>query len=259
MSTYADAAKVDVRFPADWYARCAGGIDDDHFHLGASPARIAFPANHEVTCWFWEDVTDDFLSSLVYVAAAAKPFSLDVHLQYYPDMAIERVTDAGLAYLGRTPTLRELGVFECANVTDKGIGALCRSNSLEALSLYNPNLTDKSLLHISKLKGLKSLVLGSTQLTDDGIAAHLAGLALESLMLQNCINLTDKALLSLAKIRTLRSLKLAVCPCFTDKGIEALAALENLEEFHIWNCPGVSNAGLTMLSRLSKLDDSQRW
>lgn len=86
------------------------------------------------------------------------------------------VTDAGVARIGRLPSLQRVEIIS-SELTDKGIECLAGLPALEELTLDGKSFTDSSLMHLARTKHLKRLVLRSNRadFTDMGLA-HLAGL-----------------------------------------------------------------------------------
>lgn len=91
------------------------------------------------------------------------------------DLSLSRVTDAGLAPLGRATGLRELDLFG-TSVGDEGLAHLAGLAELRALYLESTRVGDAGLAHLARLRGLEALALSGTRITDAGLV-HLKDLA----------------------------------------------------------------------------------
>jgi hypothetical protein len=163
-------------------------------------------------------------------------------------VANDRITDTGLARLGRHPRLVELGLAG-SQVTDRGLAFLHNYSGLQRLDLSGTRVTDAGMVSLARLP-LKQLALGAG-ITQQGIQA-LAGMkTLEQLdisqthvgdegysiiMAWPCLHtlfagrpLTDKGLERLSHVGSLRRLDLTGAH-ITDKGVQALGHLKDLEE-----------------------------
>jgi hypothetical protein len=70
----------------------------------------------------------------------------------------DALTDVGLEYLSRNPTIRKLEI-ESKQVTDLGISHVRKMTSLEEIKLTCPSLTARSLDELQTLKSLKKVTL----------------------------------------------------------------------------------------------------
>lgn len=107
-------------------------------------------------------------------------------------------------------SLRELDLFGCENVGDRGLAALANLEQLEDLDLSRTGVTGRGLMHLGSLKKLRHLKLSRTGVTDDGLA-FLRDLHLETLDLEDCRYLTEKCLEDLAVLPRLKSVILRGC------------------------------------------------
>ncbi|MBI3823735.1 MAG: hypothetical protein HY289_13785 [Planctomycetes bacterium] len=79
-----------------------------------------------------------------------------------------RMTDAGMAHLGKVATLEEVNVgFE---VTDKGVKSLIGLKQLRRVGLYNSQVTGNCLKDLASIQSLKELHLRTTA-ADSGLPA----------------------------------------------------------------------------------------
>jgi len=84
------------------------------------------------------------------------------------DLAHSSVTDTGLAALSRSPSLCQLNLRECNQVTAKGLEALQQLPCLRWLILSTTNLGDEVVAPLSRIKQLQIIELGGTKVTDEG-------------------------------------------------------------------------------------------
>ncbi|KAJ0881515.1 putative F-box domain, leucine-rich repeat domain superfamily, F-box-like domain superfamily [Helianthus annuus] len=141
------------------------------------------------------------------------------------------------------PNLQSITIKDCPNVGDQGVATLLSSLSsvLKKVKLQSLNITDFSLA-----------VIGHYGITDSGLYPILencqAGLV--KVNLSNCLNLTDKVVVDLAKIHgeTLKVLNLEGCRRITD---ESLASISDycflLSDLDVSKCC-VTDNGLRCLS-----------
>ena len=97
-----------------------------------------------------------------------------------------KISDAGVAHLGRLPRLRMVDISN-SSLTDEGVKHLASLPALEELSIEGKSFTDQSLLDLSRSSRLKSLTLrGDTSaITDKGLAPLGKLKGLKRLYLQN--------------------------------------------------------------------------
>lgn len=86
-----------------------------------------------------------------------------------------RITDEGMAAVGRIPTLRHIDI--CAHmVTDDGVSAIAGLRNLEVVWLSRCSVTDKCVPVLSGFTGLKELNVNYTGVTPAGLAKLRAAL-----------------------------------------------------------------------------------
>lgn len=152
------------------------------------------------------------------------------------------VTDTGLATLMKLPALKSL-VLDSTTVTDKGIASLQAVPSLQSLSLNSTRVTDAGLGPLALLPSLLRLELMNCNLTPEAFVAIGKFPALEVLMLDRSRELDDTGLDQICNASTLKSLSLNECVGLTDKGLVSLAKAPGLEELRL-NRSGISGVGL---------------
>jgi len=145
------------------------------------------------------------------------------------------VTDTGLKSLSRLPSLRELNLRSCDNVSDIGVGFLAESTSASLTRLdvsFCDRVSDSAMAHLATgLPTLTSLSMSSCQVTDQGIARlapHMK--ALNTLNIGQCVKLTDRAVQTISEeIKSLRSIDLYGCTKISSEGLKVLNKCENLK------------------------------
>ncbi|QIF04026.1 c-type cytochrome domain-containing protein [Roseimicrobium sp. ORNL1] len=82
------------------------------------------------------------------------------------DLGRSKVTDAGLATVGKMPALQRLHLENTA-VTDAGLAQLAGLQNLEYLNLYGTKVTDAGIAKLAANKALKKLFVWQTAVTKD--------------------------------------------------------------------------------------------
>ncbi|MBC8871780.1 MAG: hypothetical protein H8E44_20320 [Planctomycetes bacterium] len=105
-------------------------------------------------------------ADLVHLAALTKLETLGLSCSN----SESKLTDHGLTYVGRIPTLRSLTIQD-ARITDKGVSDLIKLNALQTLGLARTGITDQGIAAIaSELPNLVQLGISGTKVTDAGMA-----------------------------------------------------------------------------------------
>ncbi len=199
--------------------------------------------------------TDDTVTGLLRISCLK-------HLQSLNVGGCDRLTDAGVALLGRLQNLQSLDLRFFAKITDAGLQHLAvGSQQLRSLDLRRcVQITDSGLAHLGRLKQLQTLELtGCKQITDAGLG-HLAELKeLRTLSLSECGRITDAGLAHIARLETLQSLDLACCDKVTDAGLAHIACLEKLQTLCLRGCLAISDVGLQAVGRLKQLQSLSVW
>ena len=110
------------------------------------------------------------------------------------DMPLTRLTlrdlpdvgDAGLAVLGKLPSLKRLYLHELASVGDEGLRHLGAAKQLEVLDIWSlPKMTDATIDVIAALPNLKELSIRETGVTEAAAGKIAAMPKLQSLTFKN--------------------------------------------------------------------------
>ncbi|CUI13037.1 receptor-type protein kinase, putative, partial [Bodo saltans] len=141
------------------------------------------------------------------------------------------ITDAGLASVGTLQQQRQLTLHGFKKITDLGLASVATLQQLQDLCLDLDKCTDAGLARVASLHQLHRLGLFGwleyhrCRLCE---SCHFPLQQLRFLLLCDCNNLTDAALLSIVALHQLRSLYLTGCSKFTDAGFALAAALKQL-------------------------------
>jgi Leucine-rich repeat (LRR) protein len=167
-----------------------------------------------------------------------------------------KITDAGIGNLAVLPGLDEIRLYDCSEVTDRGVLELKR---VSRLTLLGAHITDRTLAVLVDLPNLQQLVLRSDSLTDEGLS-QLASLPhLTTLSLSHCHHLTDAGLAEIAAIQNLETLSITGTD-ITDAGLKSLENLPRLGRLAISRCESsmpdglrITDEGLTCLKNFKVL------
>ena len=147
-------------------------------------------------------------------------------------------SDSGLKYLAKMPSLQELDLGSCDNITEIGIAYLAEGGSrISSLDVsFCDKIGDQALVHISQgLFNLKYLSLSACQVTDEGICKIAKSLQdLETLHIGQCSKLTDKGLHTIAdSMKQLKCIDLYGCPRITGNGLDRIMKLPQLRTLNL--------------------------
>ncbi|KAL8583401.1 F-box/LRR-repeat protein 14 [Nucella lapillus] len=148
------------------------------------------------------------------------------------------VTDTGIKFLSRMPTLEELNLRSCDNISDIGLGYL--SEGVARLSALDVSFCDKvgdqGLRFLSQgLLSLRSLSLNACNISDEGIQNVVNELnELIMLNIGQCSKISDKSLTLIAsKLRHLTTIDLYGCTQITTAGLEKIMQLPSLSTLNL--------------------------
>lgn len=111
------------------------------------------------------------------------------------------------------------------------------------LDLSRTALTKESMAMIAKCENLQTLILDDCIDLTDSMLNMIVDLPLKKLSLSKCKNLSDQALHSIAKMDSLEELNLAYCQKISDKGVKELAPLQ-LKIVNVGWCYHLSNEAI---------------
>ena len=139
------------------------------------------------------------------------------------------VSDTMLEIVASLPSLRELDLFFCEDITDAGASLLRRASRLERLNLRGTKISDSGVKFLTEIKTLEVLDIGITEISDASVG-----------LLETLPNLTtlaiggnkigESGIASLRSLRQLEHLDLSGAQV-TDSGIWAVTVTDlNLDE-----------------------------
>lgn len=165
------------------------------------------------------------------------------------DLLYTSVTDAGLALATEFPNLERLWLP--AQTTDAGLARVSELAKLRALYIKKTRASDAGLAHLEKLAALRELELGGGAFTNAGLA-HVAALPnLEYLLLWGK-QFSDAGMTHLASAPALRILNVSHLD-LTNRGVQQIAKIRTLENLSLYDIPGITGAALPYLSELPSL------
>lgn len=175
------------------------------------------------------------------------------------------LTNQAVANLASNKDLKVLDLRCCRNLGDVALGAIRTLTRLKVLLLDFTDISDVGLsfLRSRVIQSLVSLsVRGCKKLTDKGITSLFEGCSiteLRELDLSNLPNLSDNAILSLAKGRIpIAELRMRQCPLIGDTSVMALASMQVDEErrhgnslrlLDLFNCGGITQLSFRWLKK----------
>jgi Leucine-rich repeat (LRR) protein len=140
-------------------------------------------------------------------------------------------------------------------VTDSGVEALSKNQTLDSLLMQDFAIGDSSGPHVAKLGKLTQLEIFRCQgFGTEGVLA-LKGMNLTRLTLRDLPNVDDRALEVLDELPKLRRLFLHELTSVGDSGLQHLAALKSLEQLDIWTIPQMTDATIEVVAALPNLKD----
>lgn len=147
--------------------------------------------------------------------------------------------------MGRIPSLLDLNLRSCDNVSDLGIGFLAEEvagKSLQTLDIsFCANVTDSSAKNIAVgISNLRSLSMANCSVNDDGLSKMAKALTkLECLNIGQCKAITDKSLeVVVAEMKSLQRIDLYGCSNASDKVIEKIRKMPKIPDLNmqLHNC-----------------------
>lgn len=198
----------------------------------------ALPALHELVAYGCAAFDDACLEALSETASLAVLwFSADGGSRgpFGSSEWLDGVSTAGMAWLGRIQTLREIHVSGISGdgtgraVTDSFLARMSRLPELEVLDVGGcENFTDSGIRWLTRCPKLKELDLSGSKIGDTGLE-HLAG------------------------VKTLETLQLGGCEQCTGAGFAHLGKLPGLKVLHARRCAGADDTGLAGLAKSPSL------
>ncbi len=161
-----------------------------------------------------------------------------------------RLTDRGLAAIGKLLALKHLALGGDGRVSGEGLAKLATLVHVEILSVSVKGIIDDDLPRLADLPKLEHLTLASCDVTGAGFKDPAQPWKLTSLTL-NQLPIDDAGSASLPSLSTVEKLTL-VNPRITDRALEDIAKMVNLREFNLGEA-SVTVDGLLKLGELKQL------
>ncbi len=164
----------------------------------------------------------------------------------------DRLTDNGLALLGRLKALESLELYGNPRMTDDGLEVLTRLNRLWHVRLGAESpFTDRAMVHLAALPSLKTLWLDTHNVGDEGLRLLSRSRSLERLNLHWLDRISAQGVAHLKNAAQLKALDIDHAT-FTEADLSAVTALSNLEHLVLPHCT-FSDAALARLASLDRL------
>ncbi len=139
------------------------------------------------------------------------------------------VSDTMLEIVASLPSLRELDLFFCEDITDAGASLLRRASRLERLNLRGTKISDSGVKFLTEIKTLEVLDIGITEISDASVGLLEALPNLTTLAIGGN-KIGESGIASLRSLRQLEHLDLSGAQV-TDSGIWAVTVTDlNLDE-----------------------------
>ncbi len=162
--------------------------------------------------------------------------------------------DMTLEVLAELPKLAGLK-HRSSSVTDSGMEALSRNQTLGSLLIQDFKITDESGPHLAKFKKLTQLEIFRCQgFGTDGVLA-LKGMGLTRLTLRDLSSVDNRAMAVFDDLPQLRRLYLHELASVSDTGLKHLASLQSLELLDIWSVSQMTDATIDVILALPKLKE----
>nr|SVE94211.1 EOG090X05GA [Simocephalus serrulatus] len=148
------------------------------------------------------------------------------------------ISDSGLKYLAKMPSLCELNLRSCDNISDVGMAYLAEGGSrITSLDVsFCDRIDDQAVVHVAQgLVHLKQLSLSACHVSDEGlIRVALSLLDLQTLNIGQCSRITDRSIQAVADhLRKLRCIDLYGCTKITTSGLEKIMKLPQLSVLNL--------------------------
>ena len=162
------------------------------------------------------------------------------------------LTDTWVEWLVGLKRLERFYLFDCKKVTDAGVRALARSETLRAVRLGQMKISEEALRVLIHSPRLEDLSLDWCEGVTDSLLKEVAGLNdLRSLNLFGCEKISSGGVQHLAVLRRLQTLSVGLTKV-GDEGMKAVARMESLETLQLYFTP-ITDAGVAELGRLQRL------
>lgn len=161
-----------------------------------------------------------------------------VHLKSINLSFCGNVTDSGIKFLSKMPSLKDLNLRSCDNITNTSLGYLSEGGSrLEALDVsFCENIGDQGLHFLSHgMYSLKNVSLSACSISDEGLTRLVTALHdITMLNIGQCSKITDKSLSEIGcKLKSLKCIDLYGCTSISTVGLEKIMQLPCLHTLNL--------------------------
>jgi beta-lactamase regulating signal transducer with metallopeptidase domain len=165
------------------------------------------------------------------------------------ELRYSQVSDRGLSLLHKLPDLEYLQTPR--KMTDTGLAHIGRIPTLRGLYINHNGATDTGMVHLEKLRALEEFYVGGGDITDAALV-HLTKLPRLSYVMLWGRSFGDAAMLHLGQIPNLKILN-ASRQQITNRGVQYLAASPSLETLSLYGVKDITGLALQHLSELKTL------
>jgi internalin A len=176
------------------------------------------------------------------------------------------ITDESLKHLAAMPHLENLSLARDVKISDRGMALLGKSRTLRKLDIQGTQVSAQGVEYLAKVKTLEHLELPESSMTDATVSSvgKLPDLKLLHMVLPIYRDTaryekyySAKTLANLDKLKKLEDLRVSGL-AVTDESVGHIAKCINLKKLWISNSP-LSNTGLSRLSSLKLLEELYLW
>lgn len=212
------------------------GSDSEWERLALAQGPVSIPKGKEVAF----EADPGFNDADAAVLAAVLPGAIQSL-----NLSECKLTDAGLALVGRCRTVYELSLYS-SNVGDAGLAQITRMSCLRSLNLIKTHVTVAGMPFLKALPVLESLGLNESHVRQEGFLALQSCPRLKRLWAHG-LDVDDVGLDYLSRLKRLEYLMVSGSR-MTDLGLSLLSNLRNLEECVI-QAPHVTADGVRELRK----------
>lgn len=166
------------------------------------------------------------------------------------------ISDSGLKYLAKMPSLCELNLRSCDNISDVGMAYLAEGGSrITSLDVsFCDRIDDQAVVHVAQgLVHLKQLSLSACHVSDEGlIRVALSLLDLQTLNIGQCSRITDRSIQAVADhLRKLRCIGKHFTFCLICLEYFVIKLIYFFSD--LYGCTKITTSGLERIMKLPQL------
>ena len=168
------------------------------------------------------------------------------------------ISDSGLKYLAKMPSLCELNLRSCDNISDVGMAYLAEGGSrITSLDVsFCDRIDDQAVVHVAQgLVHLKQLSLSACHVSDEGlIRVALSLLDLQTLNIGQCSRITDRSIQAVADhLRKLRCIGNSQSRSFKTFSLVSNSISYPKCDSDLYGCTKITTSGLEKIMKLPQL------